>query len=467
MKRRALRVLTAVLAVAGSILMTMVVTGPAGADTLICEKWGATTIAGGKYAVQNNNWGDDTQQCINVTSTGFTVTQASHNKPQNGAPGSYPSVFAGCHYANCTTGSGLPLRVTDPSFATIQTSVSMTYPSTAGVYDASYDVWFDPTARTDGQNTGAELMVWLNHTGTVQPVGSRVATVNLAGGTWDVWFGTSGWNVVSYVRTSPTSSISFPITAFYNDMLSRGYAQSSWYITSVQAGFEPWVGGTGLAVNNFTYSIGGGGGGGGDTTAPSAPSNLAASNVTSSGAGLSWSPSTDNVGVTGYDVYRGGSVVGTASGTSFNVTGLSASTTYSFSVRARDAAGNTSQPSNTVTVTTPSGGGGGGGGGSCKVAYAKNEWPGGFTANITISNTGTSAVNGWTLTFSFPGDQKVTSPWNATVTQSGAAVTAKNVSHNGSIAPGGNATFGFQGTWSSNDASPAAYALNGAACTLG
>ncbi|MFC4585202.1 GH12 family glycosyl hydrolase domain-containing protein [Sphaerisporangium corydalis] len=463
MKRRALRALTAVLAAAGSLLMTVVVTGPARADTLICEKYGATTIAGGKYAVQNNNWGDDTQQCINVTSTGFTVTQASHNKPQNGAPGSYPSVFAGCHYANCTAGSGLPLRVTDSRFSGIQTSVSMTYPSSAGVYDASYDIWFDPTSRTDGQNTGAELMIWLNHTGSVQPVGSRVATVSLAGGTWDVWYGNSGWNVVSYVRTSSATSISFPVSTFYNDMLSRGYAQSSWYMTSVQVGFEPWVGGTGLAVNSFSYSIGGSGGG--DVTPPSAPANLTASNVTSSGVGLAWSASSDAVGVTGYDVYRGSTVVGTTSGTTYNVTGLAASTSYTFSVRARDAAGNASSASNSVTVTTSSGGGGGGG--ACRVAYVKNEWQGGFTANVTVSNTGSSAVNGWTLAFAFPGDQRVTSFWNAAVTQSGTAVTAKNVAHNGSIPAGGNTTFGFQGTWANSDASPTAYTLNGSACTLG
>ncbi|MFL6056200.1 MAG: GH12 family glycosyl hydrolase domain-containing protein [Actinoallomurus sp.] len=62
---------------------------------------------------------------------------------------------------------------------------------------------------------------------------------------------------MSYVRTSPaSSSISFPVRTFYDDMVRRGYAQRSWYITSVQAGFEPWVGGAGLAVNNFSYSIG-------------------------------------------------------------------------------------------------------------------------------------------------------------------------------------------------------------------
>jgi cellulase/cellobiase CelA1 len=88
----------------------------------------------------------------------------------------------------------------------------------------------------------------------------------------------------------------------------------------------------------------------------------------------------------------------------------------------------------------------------------------GFTANVTITNTGTTAVNGWTLTFAFPGDQRVTSGWNATVSQSGNAVTAVNANYNGSIAPGADATFGFQGTWSANDSSPTAFSLNGTAC---
>jgi hypothetical protein len=68
---------------------------------------------------------------------------------------------------------------------------------------------------------------------------------------------------------------------------------------------------------------------------------------------------------------------------------------------------------------------------------------------------------GW----SFPGDQKITSAWNATVTQSGSAVSATNLSYNAVIAAGGNAQFGFQGTWAGNDSSPSAFTLNGAACT--
>jgi hypothetical protein len=103
--------------------------------------------------------------------------------------------------------------------------------------------------------------------------------------------------------------------------------------------------------------------------------------------------------------------------------------------------------------------------GTCQVSYVKNEWGGGFTANLTVTNTGTSTINGWTLKFSFPGDQKVTNAWNATVTQSGQAVTATNVSYNAAIAPGGNVQFGFQGTWVSNDTSPTAFTLNGNLCS--
>ena len=94
-----------------------------------------------------------------------------------------------------------------------------------------------------------------------------------------------------------------------------------------------------------------------DTTAPTTPTNLAASGTTSTSTSLSWTASTDAVGVTGYEVLRNGSVVATASGTTYAASGLSASTTYSFTVRALDAAGNRSASSTAVSVTTSAGGG--------------------------------------------------------------------------------------------------------------
>ena len=90
-----------------------------------------------------------------------------------------------------------------------------------------------------------------------------------------------------------------------------------------------------------------------DTQAPSAPSSLAASNVTQTSVTLSWNASSDNVGVTGYDVFMNDALLGTTTGTSSNITGLSASSTYSFYVKAKDNAGNISAKSNTISVTTP------------------------------------------------------------------------------------------------------------------
>jgi alpha-galactosidase len=136
-----------------------------------------------------------------------------------------------------------------------------------------------------------------------------------------------------------------------------------------------------------------------------------------------------------------------------------ASGAFNVTVTATDSTHASGSASFTWTIS-----GGSTGGGSCQVSYTRNEWGGGFTANVTVTNTGTSAINGWTLTWSFPGDQKVTNAWNATVTQSGSSVTATNAGYNATIAPGGNAQFGFQGTWTSNDTSPSSFALNGNQC---
>ncbi|MCS4302598.1 reprolysin-like metallopeptidase [Chryseobacterium sp. BIGb0232] len=108
-------------------------------------------------------------------------------------------------------------------------------------------------------------------------------------------------------------------------------------------------------VNNANISVNAGSGTP-DTVAPTAPT-LAASGTTSTSTNLSWSGATDNVGVTGYDVYMGASLIGSTASTTYTVTSLTPSTPYSFSVKAKDAAGNASSSSNTVNVTTLAGGG--------------------------------------------------------------------------------------------------------------
>ncbi|MFC4033262.1 glycoside hydrolase family 6 protein [Streptomyces polygonati] len=103
---------------------------------------------------------------------------------------------------------------------------------------------------------------------------------------------------------------------------------------------------------------------------------------------------------------------------------------------------------------------------ACAVSYkVASAWSGGFTADVTVRNTGSAAVNGWSLKWTFPADQKITSAWNARTTQSGASVTATDLGYNATVPAGGSTGFGFQGT-GSGTSSPTAFTLNGAACTV-
>jgi endoglucanase len=103
---------------------------------------------------------------------------------------------------------------------------------------------------------------------------------------------------------------------------------------------------------------------------------------------------------------------------------------------------------------------------SCEAAYSLvNSWASGFQAQVVLTNTGTSAISPWTLTWTFPGDEVISSLWDATYTQSGENVTAAAESYNATIEPGASVTVGFTGTYTSSDASPTSFSVNGTACT--
>lgn len=152
-----------------------------------------------------------------------------------------------------------------------------------------------------------------------------------------------------------------------------------------------------ISNTNFTIT-----GGSSDTQAPTAPTSLTASNVTQTSATLNWNASTDNVGVTGYDIYNGTSLFASSTTNSYVVTGLTANTAYSFKVRAKDAAGNISGDSNTATFNTLPGTGGNGCVGGI-TSYPYNEsfentlgtWTQSTADNInwTIDANGTPSAN--------------------------------------------------------------------------
>ncbi|MEU2570838.1 cellulose binding domain-containing protein [Streptomyces althioticus] len=368
---RTLRAVSAALLTALAALAALLTaTAPAQADTTVCEEFGSTVIQG-RYVVQNNRWGTSATQCVTATDSGFRVTQADGSVPTDGAPKSYPSVFNGCHYTNCSPGTALPARVDGISSA--PSSISYGYVDNA-VYNASYDIWLDPTPRTDGVNR-TEIMIWFNRVGPIQPIGSQVGTANVAGRTWEVWSGGNGTNdVLSFVAPSAIGSWSFDVMDFVRETVARGMAGSDWYLTSIQAGFEPWQNGAGLAVNSFSSTVNTGGSQNpGDPNGPGTPA-------------------------------------------------------------------------------------------ACTVSYATNVWPGGFTANVTVTNIGSAPVDGWRLGFTLPSGQSVVHAWNASVTPSSGAVTATGPADSPRIAAGGSQTFGFQGTYSGSFAQPDAFLLNGTAC---
>ncbi|MGC4879094.1 PHB depolymerase family esterase [Micromonospora sp. DT43] len=120
----------------------------------------------------------------------------------------------------------------------------------------------------------------------------------------------------------------------------------------------------------------------------------------------------------------------------------------------------TTTPSPTVTPTPPPGSG------ACRVSAAVNAWNTGLTENLTITNTGSGAVNGWSLVFTLPGGQSITSGWNASYSPASGQVTARNVAYNAGIGPNGSVTIGFQATHTGDTARPGSFTLNGAACTI-
>lgn len=101
---------------------------------------------------------------------------------------------------------------------------------------------------------------------------------------------------------------------------------------------------------------------------------------------------------------------------------------------------------------------------ACDVDYTVNQWSTGFTADVRVTNHG-APINGWVVTWTFPGSQRVTSGWNAQLTQSGSAVTAAAPPYNTKLATGASAGFGFQATYTGSNPAPTAFALNGVSCT--
>ena len=218
--RPRLRTAATWIAVAVLALATLVGVGvtAARAEGRICETFALSAVAGGRYNVQNNNYGEAGQQCVTATSGGFDVEVADGTIAPGGAPKSYPSILAGCHWGRCTTGSALPVRADQVGGA--RTAVAIT--RAPGSWNAAYDIWFNSTPTTDVANDATEMMIWIDANDAPDPIGAVVGQVELDGASWQVWQGRSDTEVISFVRTQSASSVDLELEPFVEEAIERG-----------------------------------------------------------------------------------------------------------------------------------------------------------------------------------------------------------------------------------------------------
>jgi hypothetical protein len=416
------------------------------ATTTLCNLQTASA-GGGSYLVQNDEWNSSAAECVTTDGgADFTVANSSISNATDGAPGGYPSIYQGCHWGECSSGglAATPVQASALSTGKVTTSWSTTQTG-SGAYDAAYDIWFNKTATTTGQPNCMELMVWLNHQGSVQPFGSEVATsVSIGGHSYNVWEGANAFgDTVSYALTTGATSVTnLDIGPLAQDAIGRGYMTSSCYLIDVEAGFELWQGGAGLATKSFSVNVGTGG----NTVT-----------VTNPGTQAGTVGKAASVQVHASDSATGQTLTYSASGLPPGLsvdssTGLISGTpttsgTYRPTVTVKDGTNASGSASFTWSIASA-----GGGGRTCTATYGiVNSWPGGFQVQVTVT-AGDSGLAGWTVGWTFPGNQKVTDMWSATYRQSGASVTASNVSYDGTLGAGASTTFGFNARYTGTNA---------------
>lgn len=340
-----------------------------------------------------------------------------------------------------------PITVVDQftGFDTAANTTDGVHPNDAGFQKMS-DRWYPALTPLLGatpppvDTTAPTVPSGLAVTVTCNPLTVRLswtaATDNVGVTGYDVFRAPNGSSTFTQIATTATTSFTEPLTnVFQYEVRARDAAGNVSALSAPVTSFLPPCPAP-------------------DTVPPTTPGTPTASGTTASATTLSWAASTDNFGVTGYDIFRatgtGGTfaLVGTSTTPTFTDTGLAPSTVYRYEIRARDAAGNVSPFSGIVTVTTL-----GSGGAGCSAVYRlTNSWGGGFQAEVTVTNNATTATTAWSVGLTFANGQRITQLWNARTSSTASPYTITNETYNGALAPAGSTAFGFLGSGSSTGA---------------
>lgn len=232
------------------------------ADFESCDQW--ATFTNGGFNVYNNIWGSGTgAQCLWANSYRDWGVWANH--PNTGGVKSYPNVSR-----------ELSIHVDD--LASCTSSFSVTRPS-SGAYCSAYDIWYD--------NHSYEIMLWMNHTGAVGPIGSYQTNATIGGHNWDIYRGSNGSNqVFSFLRTSNTNSGTVDIKAISSWIRNRGWFGNA-NLHKIEFGFEitSSYGGMDFMVRDYSLSYSEGGGGSSSSSSSSSSSGSGGCDSGSSSSG--------------------------------------------------------------------------------------------------------------------------------------------------------------------------------------
>lgn len=220
------------------------------------------SIEMGKYWINNNTWGADSGSGWSCAwdsyRSGDTIGWGTAYEWSGKADAvkSFTSSVLGWHWGWKAAGTGLPVRLADRTPVRTEWDYKVTE-STESVYNVAYDLWLHDTARTDWRSTPKhEVMVWLASEGGASPLGTKQATVTMAGASWDLYVGDIGWNVYSFVRTENTTSADLDLDQFLQELVRRGLVESTDYLSSVQAGTEVFTGRAQLDTTAYSANVG-------------------------------------------------------------------------------------------------------------------------------------------------------------------------------------------------------------------
>jgi hypothetical protein len=219
--------------------------------------------AAGQYVIENNNFGGRPECVAHAGGSGFRVTRsAAHARLGIGQPGAYPEIYAGYHWGT-QAGNAFPAQINSLSYARSSWSVAVFRARPDSAYDAAYDLWVNRGRQVaaSGQPDGAEVMIWLTEqavplpgpgTPTVKVDGSDYYRIELARREHGV-----SWPLTIYRRVTPVTSVrDLSLLGFVADAAAQHRLSMSWYLESVEAGFEIWRGGAGLDSKSFALSAG-------------------------------------------------------------------------------------------------------------------------------------------------------------------------------------------------------------------